>query len=162
MTSSQEATAAGSCDTKRAVAAALALAALAAVVYLVLGPPGSRRDDVLIGRNAADGRRAAVVENSTESEATEEDEPDPGTETDTPDSDWIPAEEEARKLAASPVVQALASSKGRRKTSYQSLGADRNRRFVAAERARRAAPRSELPAWLRSEARRPTPLSASV
>ncbi|KAL1427035.1 hypothetical protein MTO96_017780 [Rhipicephalus appendiculatus] len=61
MTSSQEATAAGSCDTKRAVAAALALAALAAVVYLVLGPPGSRRDDVLIGRNAADGRRALMI-----------------------------------------------------------------------------------------------------
>ncbi|KAH7956328.1 hypothetical protein HPB52_008180 [Rhipicephalus sanguineus] len=156
--SSPGATAVDSDGTRRVVAAALALAAVAAVVYLVLAPPGSRRDDVLIGRNAAASRRATLAENNTENEVTEEDESGQGTETDTPDSDWIPAEEEARKLAADPVVRAPASSKGRRSAPHQ----NRNRRFVVPKSARRAAPSSELPAGFRAETGRPAPPATLV
>nr|XP_050029214.1 uncharacterized protein LOC126525225 [Dermacentor andersoni] len=96
-----------------------------------------------------------VMENNTEVVVTEEEEPPQGTETDTPDTDWIPAAEEAKKLVADP-VQVPASRKGRRATFHHSVGAGRNHRLIAAKSARHAAPRSHLPAWRRSPTRRPT------
>ncbi|XP_075744669.1 uncharacterized protein LOC142803429 [Rhipicephalus microplus] len=162
MASSQGATTASSIGTNRVVAAVLILAAVAFVAYLVLGPPGSRRNEVLIGRNAVGKRRAAVVDNSTENVVTEEDEHGQATETDIPDSDWIPAEEEARKMAARSVIQAPASRKGRRRTPHQSFGAGRNRSFVAAMWDRRAATSFEFPARLRSVTRHRTTFSTSM
>lgn len=118
-------------------------------------PGGSGLRHVL--RNPREKRRAirTDVANNTEDVVTDEEELRQGTETDTPDSDWIPAEEEARKLVADP-AQAPASRKGRRAASHHSVGAGRNHRFVAAKSARHAAPSSGLPAWPRSATRRPT------
>ncbi|XP_049519566.1 uncharacterized protein LOC119445762 [Dermacentor silvarum] len=152
---SSGATVLGSIGTKGMVAAVFALAALVALAYLVLGQHGSRGDGHLRSGKAAASLQATDVANNTEDVVTDEEELRQGTETDTPDSDWIPAEEEARKLVAGP-AQAPASRKGRRAASHHSVGAGRNHRFVAAKSARHAAPSSGLPAWPRSATRRPT------
>ncbi|XP_077508729.1 uncharacterized protein LOC144120180 [Amblyomma americanum] len=99
------------------VAATLALAALAGVAYLVIAQYRGR-DERLTRGNAAPWRQANDEANITTNAATE-DKSEQGTETDTPDSDWIPAEEEAKKLLAGPAV-ALLPRKGRRAASRNS------------------------------------------